>query len=89
MENWVTIKGHPTYEISSYGRVRNKKTSTVLRARVNRRGGYLRVRLDGKECFVHRLVFDNFIENGCKCKDVIHADGDHFNNNLANLESKK
>lgn len=85
MEQWVPVRGHPTYEVSNYGRVRNTETSVTLGARLNRRGGYLRVRLDGRERYVHRLVYESFHDIDTTGMKIKHSDGDKLNNNLANL----
>lgn len=86
MEQWKEVRGHPDYEINNYGKVRNKETLVSLKPRLNRNGGYLRVRLDGKECCIHRLVFETFFDTDTTNVKIKHLDGDHFNNHLGNLD---
>lgn len=41
MEIWRTIEGHPDYEVSNEGRVRDKRTGTLLQQREHSTcGGY-------------------------------------------------
>lgn len=85
-EIWKSVKGHDGYEVSTLGEVRNKKTGRILRQSLNRKDGYLRVGLDGKHCYVHRLVADAFYDGDHECMDVNHIDGNKYNNELPNLE---
>lgn len=86
MELWITVKEHPDYEVSSEGRVRNKKTGRFLRPSLNRPQGYCRVVLDGQRYYVHRLVADAFYDGDHRGRDVHHIDGDCQNNELSNLK---
>ena len=91
-EEWKPITDwEELYEISNFGRVRNKKTGKLLVGDVNN-CGYHRVRLynggNRKRYFRHRLVATHFI-----CNDdvenkrfVNHIDGDKSNNTTLNLE---
>lgn len=85
MEQWKEIRSHPDYEVNNYGKVQNKETLVSLKPRLNRNGGYLRVRLDGKECYIHRLVFETFFDTDTTNVKIKHLDGDHFNNHVGNL----
>ena len=85
-EHWVRVKGHPNYEISNFGRVRNRRTGRVLVPVLNRKGGYYRVKLDGVRYYVHRLVLLSFFNMDGEGLDVNHIDGDKLNNHLTNLE---
>lgn len=77
------------YEVSNYGRVRNKKTKIFLTQHDNGKG-YLFVQLwrnnKGKREYVHRLVALAFISNPDKKPTVNHKDEDKQNNYVENLE---
>ncbi len=86
IEKWVTARHYPNYEVSSMGQVRNKKTGKLLKPSLNKPGGYLRVGLDKKHVYVHRLVADSFYDGNHAKMDVNHIDGNKLNNTLPNLE---
>ncbi len=77
------------YEVSNYGRVRNKRTKRFLTQHDNGKG-YLFVQLwrnnKGKREYVHRLVALAFIPNPDKKPTVNHKDEDKQNNYVENLE---
>lgn len=54
-EIWKVIEGHANYEVSNMGNVRNVSTGKVLTP-YDDGSGYLRVKLDGKNCRLHILV---------------------------------
>jgi len=86
-EVWLPIENYDNYEVSNFGKVRNKKTGRILKA--NRSGGYCSVGLSGinsKTCSVHQLVAKAFISNPEKKCHVNHKDKNGLNNNLSNLE---
>lgn len=87
MEIWKPIKGFETYEISSYGKVRNAVTGKVLAQRLHE---YFLVNLykNGKLStkLVHRLVAGAFIPNPSHLPCVNHKDENKKNNNVSNLE---
>lgn len=84
IERWVAVRDHPNYEVSNCGQVRRTKDRKILKQSVNQTGGYLRVALDRKKYYVHRLVASSF-GLGSDGSDVRHLDGDHLNNSLPNL----
>ena len=87
IERWVEVRGHPNYEVSNTGNVRNRKTGRVLKPQLNKRAGYNRVNLeDKKHYYIHRLVADSFYDGDHKNMDVNHIDGNKLNNELPNLE---
>lgn len=81
------------YQISSFGRVKNKETGHINTHYVHNRVGYLRAELfDGKGAkkryFLQRLVASAFVVNPDSEKkiQVNHKDGDRTNNRYDNLE---
>lgn len=89
MEKWKDIKGFEgIYQVSSYGRVKNKRTNRILRPSINAYN-YLSVVLckDGeKKCVrIHRLVAQAFIPNPDNKPCIDHIDGIGFNNFVENL----
>ena len=54
-KKWKVVDGHPNYEVSRMGQVRNIRTGSIL-APYDDGSGYLRVKLDGKNCRLHILV---------------------------------
>ena len=89
METWQQIEGHENYEISNYGRVRNRATGKMRSTHDDQRG-YEQVNLytNGKKhsCKVHRLVANAFIPNPDNLPQINHIDGNKWNNCADNLE---
>ena len=89
----ICLKGKEyNYQISNYGRVKNKKTGRILKLqkRGQHKGNYscvdlckygIRQRID-----IQRLVAIHFISNVDHKSEVNHLDGDHYNNRVDNLE---
>lgn len=88
-EVWKSIKNSNTYEASTLGHIRNKKTGYILRPRVSE-WGYEQIGLyeNGKHSFryVHKLIAETFIPNPDNKPQVNHKDGNKTNNNVSNLE---
>lgn len=94
IEKWKTINNFSSYQISTYGRIKNKKGEFLKPQKSV--FGYLNIILYkrqphakalAKAFRVHRLVLENF--KPCKNMDklqVNHIDHDRTNNNLNNLE---
>jgi hypothetical protein len=90
VERWKPIEEtFCVYEVSDYGRIRNKKTNRILKPRPSKTG-YLRIHVntqDGrKDLYIHRLVANAFCFRNDGCNVVNHIDFDHTNNNAENLE---
>lgn len=95
MEEWKNIKGYEgIYQISNLGRVKslhNKFGNKELIMKQNlKRNGYYQIRLKRngivKDCSVHRLVAEAFIENPNNYSCVNHIDENKANNYYKNLE---
>ena len=89
-EIWKDVKGfEEKYEISSYGRLRNKKTNRILKM-TNQYGNYFSVILydenHKKSTKMHRLVAETFIPNPNNYLYVNHKDLNKQNNRVDNLE---
>ena len=73
------------YEITRNGEIINKTNNHMLTPQPNGKG-YLRVKIDGKLQFVHRLVATKYIPNPNNYEQVNHKDGNKLNNCVDNLE---
>jgi hypothetical protein len=83
-EIWKTIEGH-NYEVSNFGRIRNKKTKRISKLEIHD-GRYYRVKLNNRNYKVHRLVALYFIPNPDNKPEINHKDGNKLNNCVDNLE---
>lgn len=90
-EQWKNITEANNYEISNFGRVRNKATKQILKGRLSK-SGYLQVSIKLNETqkfsnrYIHRLVAIYWIDNPENKKEVNHIDGNKENNHILNLE---
>ena len=84
-EQWIDIYGIDGFEISSYGRVRNKNTLQLHKSSING-NGYQKVSIKSKNYPIHRLVLMSFnpIENPNDYQ-VDHINGNRTDNRLENL----
>ena len=92
IEEWRTIEEFPSYEVSSFGNIRNKKTPHKFLS-LNKSGikrnyysvmfsvGNVQTRRN-----VHRLVAKAFIPNPDNLPEVNHKDENGLNNRVENLE---
>ena len=81
------------YEISSWGRIRNRETKAELATYSNQRGqGYLKTKIhdtDGKRraLYIHQLVAIYFLDApDTEGLEINHIDGNTKNNSYTNLE---
>ena len=89
VETFVKIEGFEKYEVSNLGKVRNIKSSIVLKPWITK-DGYLRHCLykhnKRKNLLLHRIIATAFIDNPGKKPQVNHIDENKLNNDLSNLE---
>lgn len=88
MELWKDVVGaEEFYQVSSYGRVRNKITKDILKP--SKSGEYRHIGLRygfNKDVLIHRLVAEAFIPNPLGLRCVNHIDENKENNRADNLE---
>ena len=88
-EEWRSISGHLSYQVSNIGRVRNVKSGRILKPYTSS-SGYesLNLYINGKRSHhdIHRLVALEFISNPMHKPEVDHIDSKaKSNNNIWNL----
>lgn len=94
MEEWKKIKDFENYQISTYGRIKNKNNKILIPQK--NKSGYMSIVIYKHQkfskvkpkCFrIHRLVLETFnpVENMQKLQ-VNHIDHNRTNNNINNLE---
>jgi hypothetical protein len=85
---WRVIAGFPNYSVSNIGSVRNDRTGRILRQAPNG-VGYLRVKLcdNGRmaDCYVHRLVVQEFVGLIPEGLEVDHINHQRDDNRVENL----
>ena len=94
-EIWKPIKNYENeYQVSNLGRIKSLERydkfnrhiiEKILIPRIHT-GGYLRVGLNKKDFYIHRLVAEAFIPNPNDYPQVNHKDENSTNNNVSNLE---
>jgi len=87
-EIFKEIKDYPNYEISNYGKLRNKKTNRIIKDWII--GGYKTTRIinktnKNKKICVHRLVALHFCDNPNNHNEIDHISRDKLNNFYKNL----
>lgn len=73
------------YTVALDGTVINSKTNKEIKPRIMY-NGYMRVKVKGKEMFVHRLIAEMYIPNPNNYPIINHIDGNKLNNSVENLE---
>lgn len=88
MEIWKDTE-YENYEVSNFGKVRNKNTGYILTPAVHHKG-YLKAQMKDNTKhvgrFIHRLVAIAFIPNPSNLPQIDHLDNDKTNNHVSNLE---
>lgn len=85
VEEWRVTLRHDGYEVSSLGRVRNRKTGRILKLTPHSKG-YLKVNLTRKiHVYVHQLVCECWHGPGPFGFEVDHVDFVRSNNTPGNL----
>ena len=84
-KKWKTIDGHPNYQVSIMGQVRNIRTGNILTPYDDGKG-YLRVKLDGDNCRLHILVAVAHIPNPEHKTVVNHKHGRKHDCRASQLE---
>ena len=88
MEVFIDIVGFDNYQVSSFGKIKNKKSGRILSENPTERG-YMKVNLmwDGRSHTkrVHKLVCEHFNPNPGQKPQVDHRDEDKANNRADNL----
>ena len=89
-EEWRVIVDFPRYEVSTFGRFRNRSTGQYLKGTTTN-SGYLHVGLirNGRQVTnqAHRIVAETFLEMpSTKHRDVNHKNKVRTDNRVSNLE---
>ena len=89
-EIWKTMQENNKYEVSSIGRIRNKKTSRILKTTISNKG-YERFIIYQKNSkpkmyYVHRIIASNFLNNNNNYSEVNHKNENKLDNRVENLE---
>ena len=83
-ETWKPIVGRLiAYEVSDLGRVRNRNGRILKPTPVGK--GYLRVRIVGRDRYIHHLVLESFVGPCPLGMQACHNNGDKTDNRSANL----
>lgn len=83
IEDWRTVADHPHLEVSTLGRIRDRKTQEELETFLMR--GFVRVSIDRAPVTLHTLVARAFLPPTDTPRYARHLDADKRNNSAANL----
>lgn len=85
-EKWKPIVGHPTHQISNYGRMKSPRGNIHDFIHKSRKSPYPGLNILGKSYQIHILVGRHFIPNPDKKPLLNHIDGNKWNPFVGNLE---
>lgn len=89
MEYWIEVKGHPRYQVSTLGRVKCLSWGRTGKEKILKPyktdTGYLRIPIDGKPMFVHRVVLSSFMPNPQNKPEIDHINTIKTDNRIENL----
>ena len=83
-EIWKKIENQENYSVSNLSKIRNDITGRFLKESLHNKG-YLRVYLDRKHYYIHRLIAIAFIDNPDNKPFVDHINGITDDNRIENL----
>lgn len=83
-EVWKPIPNHHNYQASNLGRIKNNITEKLLPYSDNG-NGYMRVTLDGKVYYVHRIIAETFLSNPDNKPQIDHINTNRSDNTAVNL----
>lgn len=92
VETWATIAEFPSYQVSTFGRVRNAQGRVLAPCKLKVSGHcYITFRLNGKNVvrYIHRLVLLTFVGKPRRGEETLMIDGNPDNCRLDNLEWAK
>lgn len=88
-EEWRVIEDFPNYEVSNFGRIRNRSSGQILKPGLGGVGYFTVSLYKNKKPVtnnIHQLVADAFLGKKSKGMTVNHIDGNKRNNHVSNLE---
>ena len=88
MDYKEVIFGETLYKVNNRGEVFNvKRNMAKLKGQLQRSiNGYIFYRLGYKVKYAHRLVYETFVGKIPKGMEIMHRNGDRFDNRLDNLD---
>ena len=85
-EEWRSVDGHPSWEVSTFGRVRKNGGVPDYGKSSGKGGLYRRVTMDGEHKAVHRLVLETFVGPPTEvASSALHRNDVANDNRLSNL----
>lgn len=85
VEEWRIVTGHEKYRVSNLGNLQSSKRGDWKDMKLGEGMRYPKVKLDGKQISVHKLVADAFIPNPDNKPCIAHLNGVGRDNRVENL----